>query len=607
MSKLPKMPYKSGIGKLTQVQFGGLRHHINCGDGELFDMENLSAENYPYITLRKKRGRYIPVSSDAKQIYADNGVMLIISESGITYNGIKLMDSVSPETAELVRFGDRVVLMPDKKVINLKYKIIGFFHDIAEISESGVQETVQIYDGAAIPDAMTDELHLFVWNGKIWADNGRLVEDMEAVTVNQQAVFMDGLLYNEKATANTIMLQDISEFELKQTYGFRSGDAVKISGCDKVYRNNKTAIIREIAPVDEYFKNGVYLRFSDFCFDMPTKEDGSEETQYTEDQITIQRTVPEMDVLFEHENRLWGAKGKEIFASKLGDPFNWNCFDGLSTDSYYLHTQDMGEITAGISYGYPRFFREDSLKTIYGSVPSAFQTQTTRILGVKKGEKKSLACIGGAMLWLSNAGIVLYDGDKTYLQDQVFGDWKLSKVISQAGAEKCYVCADIGPHPLADGERMLATFCFDATNGIWTKEDNTGIKSMTYMDGIVYALTDQYILTMNGDGGNKEDEGSVAFFAEFGDFTDGSQNRKAVSKIQLRIEIEEGAYVIVKIRYDSSGEWTTVKQIEQGKKRSVYIPVIPHRCDHYRIRIEGAGGCTLYSMAREIYVGSAVH
>ena len=27
-----------------------------------------------------------------------------------------------------------------------------------------------------------------------------------------------------------------------------------------------------------------------------------------------------------------------IFSSKLGDPLNWNCFDGLATDSYAVET-----------------------------------------------------------------------------------------------------------------------------------------------------------------------------------------------------------------------------------------------------------------------------
>lgn len=603
MSKLPMMPYNSGIGKLTQVQFGGLRHHINCGDGEMFDMENLSAEHYPFITVRKKRGEYLPVSSNAMQIYADNGVMLIVSAFGITYNGVKFMDSVSPETAVLVRFGDRVVLMPDKKVINLKYKIVGFYEKLADLPV-----TAELYDGAAAKNMMTGELHLYVWDGSNWVDNGKLVQDMDAVITDEEAVFMDGTLFDEKATANTIKLKNITAYEMTEVLGFREGDAVNITGCTKLESNNKTPVIRKIESVDKNnMELGVYLRFSDFCFSMPENEDGSSATEYTETSISISRKTPEMDIIFEHENRLWGAKGKEIFASKLGDPCNWNCFEGISTDSYYLQTQDNGEITAGISYGYPRFFREDSMATVYGSIPSAFQTQTTVLFGVKRGEEKSLERVGGALIWLSNAGIVMYDGDKTYLQDQVFGDWKLSKVISKAGAGKCYVSADLGQHPLADGERLLALFCYDATKGVWTKEDNPGIKSMTYMNGMVYALTNRYIITLNGMDGESEETGSVYFFAEFGDFTDGSPNRKAVSKIQLRLEVGERSYALVKIRYNSSGEWITVKRIEAGKKRSVYIPVIPHRCDHYRIRIEGAGDCTLYSMARELYVGSAVH
>ena len=93
---------------------------------------------------------------------------------------------------------------------------------------------------------------------------------------------------------------------------------------------------------------------------------------------------------------------------------------------------------------------------------------------------------------------------------------------------------------------------------------------------------------------------------EFGDFTDGDLNRKAVNRVQLRIELEEGAWVNIWIGYDGE-EWTRLQYLEAGKKRSVYIPVIPRRCDHYRIRIEGGGKWTLYSMARELYVGSAVH
>lgn len=602
MSKLPMMPYSSGIGKLMQVQFGGLRHHINCGDGEFFDMQNLTAENYPLISVRKRRGKLEgTVSAEVTQIYADNGAMITVDALGLSYNGYRFYAALNDyKNTKFVRFGDRVVIMPDKKVLNLKYRILGWG------TQDSLPENAEINDAYAVLDQGTGNYEVYIWNGTKFVSNGKLVQRMEIESGEDVASFEDGTIYGERATANTIRLKQTT-YQYLIGQGFKVGDAVTISGCETIPENNKIAIIREIAPVGTETENGVLIRFSDYCFKMPEGTDGKPVTQYQENAVTIKREVPELKVIFEHENRLWGANGKEIFASKLGDPFNWNCFDGLSTDSFYLQTQEKGEITAGTSFGYPRFFREDSMTTVYGSMPSAFQTQVTELLGVKQGEQLSLERMGGILLWLSNKGIVMYDGDRVYLQDQVFGDWKLSKVIAKADAAKCYVHADLGQNPMADGERLVALFCYDTTKGIWTKEDDPGIRSMTYMDGVIYALAGTRILMLDSEGELNGEYGAIESFAEFGDFTDGSPNRKAVSKVQLRMEIEEGAYVIVKIRYNSSGEWMTVKEIEAGKKRSVYLPMIPHRCDHYRIRIEGAGGWTLYSMARELYVGSAVH
>lgn len=602
MSKLPNMPYNSGIGKLTQVQFGGLRHHINCGDGEIYDMQNLTAENYPLISVRKKRGKLEGnVSAEATQIYADNGVFLQVDEFGVSYNGNRFLSEIEDyQNTSFVRYGDRVVMMPDRKVLNLKYRIIGWLTSVDDMPE-----TAERYDAFAILKG-PDDYEVYVWDGTKWISNGKLVAGMEADNGPELALFEDGTIYGEKATANTIRLPN-ETYKYFMEAGFKVGDAVTISGCTTVPENNKIAIIREIEPVGLESASGVLIRFSDYCFRMPVDDKGDPVIQYQESSVSIKREVPKLKVLFEHENRLWGANGKEIFASKLGDPFNWNCFDGLSTDSFYLQTQDKGEITAGISFGYPRFFREDSITTVYGSMPSAFQTQVTELLGVKQGEQLSLERMGGILLWLSNKGIVMYDGDTTYLQDQVFGDWKLSKVISKADAAKCYVHADIGPNPLADGERLTALFCYDMSKGVWTKENDPSIRSMTYMNGVIYALAGAQIIMLDSAGDLSGEIGAIESFAEFGDFSDGSPNRKAISKVQLRMEVGEGAFVLVKIRYNSSGEWMTIKTIEAGNKRSVYIPVIPHRCDHYRIRIEGTGDWTLYSMARELYVGSAVH
>ena len=66
-------------------------------------------------------------------------------------------------------------------------------------------------------------------------------------------------------------------------------------------------------------------------------------TQTThEGAIKIERRMPKLDFIIESNNRLWGCRygtsidGKivnEIYASKLGDFRNWNCFMGISTDT----------------------------------------------------------------------------------------------------------------------------------------------------------------------------------------------------------------------------------------------------------------------------------
>ncbi len=594
MSKLPDMVYSDRIEKVTQVRFGGLRHHENCSDGELYDMENMSCEKYPILTVRQRRGRVTPVTPYVTQIYADNGAFLQVDAARLTYNGLALVKNLKdPENTYFVRFGDRVVMMPDKKLLNLNYRILDICTSVAELPEAQA-----LYEAYAVYD---EDWHyiIYVWDGTKWVDNGWFDEPIETAKSFDDVTICDGTIFNEKASANTLSVPFPYEY-VTSSMRLKAGDAVSISGLTTMPENNKTAIIRELAK--SRMEGWCDIRFSDNCFKMPLDENGEPLTSYKEEgTVTIARTMPDMDFMFEHGNRLWGAKGKEIFASKLGDPRNWNCYEELSTDSWYLKTQSKGEITGGISYGYPRFFREESMTTVYGSIPTAFQTSETLLSGVKDGEHRSLAVTNGLLFWLSRNGMMIYSGSSAQLQDQVFGDWTLTEVLSATDATRYYCYAE-----LAGGGG--AVFCYDTQRGLWTKESSRKIRCMTAMDGVIYALdVDGQIETLNAAIGPEKPEEAFASFAEFGDFTDGHMNRKGVSRLQLRLEVSEGANVDIYIQYDSSGQWQKVRSVAEGKKRSVYLPIIPRRCDHYRIKIAGVGEWKLFSMARERYHGSEMH
>ena len=192
---------------------------------------------------------------------------------------------------------------------------------------------------------------------------------LESTWSGWSLTFTNGKLFEEAAEANTIRCANVRWADY-----FKPGDAVTISGCTKHTENNKTPVIREIDGDKLYFYENVF------------KLDGSEgTTEYTESgNLTVRRTVPDLNYLCENENRLWGCDGRTIYASKLGDPFNWNVYEGLDTDSYAVDTGSAGDFTGCVSFlGYPVFFKEDHIYKVYGSLPSNFEVMGSATLGVQ--------------------------------------------------------------------------------------------------------------------------------------------------------------------------------------------------------------------------------
>ena len=95
----------------------------------------------------------------------------------------------------------------------------------------------------------------------------------------------------------------------------------------------------------------------------------------------------------------------------------------------------------------------------------------------------------------------------------------------------------------------------------------------------------------------------MAWSYETNDITDGV-DKKEIKKLLLRAELQTGAALKLEIKYDSGTAWITVKQLTAAVKQSYYLPVLPRRCDHFRLKISGTGAVTLHSLARETSHGS---
>lgn len=514
------MRYTDGIGKITQVKFGGYNHTLSAGDGEIYDMENMTSRFYPLLSSRP--ARYLLTT-----LTKPNGIFALdklawVDGTNFYYDGV-VKGQVTDSAKTFAALGSVIVILPDKKYYN------------ADTDTFGSLEST--YTGAV--------------------------------------TFQDGTLYDESATANTIYASGMTWSDY-----FKAGDSVTISGCATLTANNKTPIIREIDGDKMHFYENVF-------------------TNGTESAVTIKRAVPDMDFMCANENRLWGCKGDTLYASKLGDPFNWNVFDGLSTDSWSVAVGSAGDFTGCVSFlGYPVFFKPGHIYKVYGSIPTNFQTMGSADTGVAQGSQDSLAIAGDTLFYLSRNGPAAYTGGIPSLINSVFGTDRYKNGVGGSDGEKYYLSVQ---------DETWNLFVYDTSSGIWSREDSLQAIGFARTDNL-YALDASGKIWALGDvvsapEGSAE-ETDISWYVEFGDFTDGVMSKKGVSKLQIRLELDSGATVTASMKFDDDAKWTDVKTVSATSKRSIYIPIIPRRADHYRVKLSGVGGCRIYSMAREEYSGS---
>lgn len=398
---------------------------------------------------------------------------------------------------------------------------------------------------------------------------------------NGAVTVRDGTIYGEAAMANTLCAAGANWESL-----FAPGDAVQLSGFAVHPENNLSLVIREI--------DGDELRFYENSF---VADDGGD----AEVNVTVSRSMPDMDFLCANENRLWGCKGDQIFGSKLGDIKNWNVFDGLSTDSYAVTVGSAGDFTGAFSYlGYPCFFKENSIHKVYGSRPANFQVMSSASLGIEAGSDRSPGIAGETLFYLSRVGVVAYSGGLPQSVAAPFGTERYRDAVGGSDGTKYYVS-------MRDAGGNYQLFVYDTRFGLWHREDSLEVLDFGW-DGELYFLSADGKLWMNGNARTvpeeAQSEGEVPSACEFGDFVEGQPNEKGTAKLQLRLEIDAGGSVDVDMRFDSRGPWRHVYRLRPRKKRSYYLPIIPRRSDHFRIRLKGTGGWRLYSLVRENYVGS---
>ena len=595
--KLPSRPqYREIMDK-----FLGYDKRLSADEGSFAEMQNLSSDKFPMLSPRKPRGTIatpLPGGTTGMVMTAQG---LCYTESKYLYLGLggdRYDMGLKNGAKQLVRMGAYVLIFPDKKYINT-----------ADPEDRGdIEAEYQTMDSVRFWICRPDgESYTTEW-----------VTDTEPEAPQDKAVWINTSEYpntiqqwNEAAKCWVkIAAPCVKIFSMGIGEKFKAGDGITISGIkaagsitdertnteitekqrEQLEALEGSAVVLDCGK-DEIVINGI---LDAHCV-IPTV-------------ITIKRSLPTMDFIVEHGNRLWGcrygldAAGEFVnilYASKLGDFRNWSVYRGIDTDSYYANVGTDGPFTGAIAWGYGDrvlFFKESGYHTVTGGGPSGFRVDWTACDGVQKGSGKSLCELDGVIYYKSRGGVCALSGALPAEIGQPVGDVHYLDAVGGVCGRKYYLS-------MADTDGAWHLFVWDPERRLWHREDGVRAYEIIGFGDDAYLLTQAgQLRTIRGSYGVREP--AVKWSAQTGKLGTEHPDRKRLTRINVRLRLAQGARSALYIRYDSAGSWQRVAATTSASLRAYDFPVRIRRCDHMELRLEGQGECEVYSIVKTYQMGS---
>ena len=585
----PMLPEKTQEAAVTD-RFGGYNHNQRIGEGEFYDMENLTSSHCPLLAPREKRGIHAKAEAPLGLIAKDS--LCWVDGKHFVMNGYAIDLGLREDTPkQLVSMGAYVIIFPDGKYINTA-DLTDFGSLDGEVTTQGpVEFSLCREDGSALtPEYTQPEEPVEPKNREVWMDTS-------ARSLKQWSA---GMWVEIPTTYIKISAPGIGK-------AFSQFDGITIEGLKgKDLTDSLTGeILEDPAELAELEGANVVNALGD---DFLVITGILELTRTIENPVTISRKMPLMDFVVERENRLWGCRyglnreGKvvnEIYASKLGDFKNWNCFMGISTDSYAVSLGSDGPFTgAAVFGGYPLFFKENCVHKVFGDYPANFGIQTTACRGVQKGSGRSLAIVGELLYYKSTGGVCVYDGALPREISAPLGDIRYHSGVGGGFENKYYLAVTRED----TGEPCLLVY--DAQRGLWHKEAGFQTLAVCGCREGLFAIDSGSgnILRLAGPGEAAEE--AVAWMAQTGSLGLELPQQKYISRLMVRMSLEPGSWVRFWIRYDGVGQWVPLCTVTGHHLRSFSLPIRPRRCDHFQLRLEGQGDARIYSWQKILARGS---
>ena len=654
--RLPYIEPTNDRRKQQTVQFLGINYMDVASEGTFEDTKNISTERFPCLSPRKGRSieaGYENVTAvyykdgqflvDGTNLYYDGEVIAQVTEGKKQFVSINskvviypdkiLYDTATGEVRTLgaLFVGDAgVVEIVDSKTLALhqgKYATV--VAQTGNVGGGGGKEMTltknnsvfTVHDsarvdsetGAIVISSGTEQNASAIKVGMVFTKvvkNGEVLLELDSskqfAVVTKRYYFSNITPSNPEPGGVSVVADDDDrpakygfDYEVREAsgasygsyktieeMGFREGDTIEIEGMTTFSDLNGTYNLRAIGTLTQ--DDGSEVQTMVFDADL-FPEVGTEAGA-----VTIRRKTPELTVVCESNNRLWGAEGDTIYASALGDPTNFYTYDGLDTDSYAVAVASEGAFTGCCGFGNSvLFWKEDRLHKILGAYPSQYTMYEYNVPGVKLGSEQSLVNINEVLYYHGRDGVYRYSGGAPDLASEMFGMRRFEE--ASAGAAE-------GRYYLSMKDRQSGAWglwVYDTLKGLWVQEDDTRAMNFANDAGKLYCIGAGKLMCINPDHSSE----AIEWSATTARMDEVVHERKYYPKLNIRLDLPAGSRFVVEVSQDD-GDFRQIGSMEGTTGKTVILPILLPRCDNFRIRMSGTGPVLVRSLVREYEVGS---
>lgn len=560
--------------KITKI--GGLCATDDIKPGELAVSRNVVCDYYPFlrnafpdVKLKKTDGTYCGLIMSDK-------LFECVSRSAVCkayWGGVDTGLALSVGKKRLCRMGTKIIIFPDK-----------MFYDTQTGESGSLEATFKSAAGVGVSSHLCD------------IDGNLLTADFSPTAPQNPAVgsyWCDTSVspYTVKLRADSIWIEVTSVY-MKITCpnigaSFKAGDGVGVAfGEDEAEYYVLCDVGSDYIIIPAVFE--------------PSNLMGT---------VTVTRLLPETDFEIECKNRIWACRWglnrngvfvNEIYASKLGDPTNFYCYEGLSSDSYTVSLGSEGKFTGACVYlGNPIFFKEGSIHKIYGAKPSEFSLVTANAEGVSDGCSASLVPSEDMLYYVSREGFCAYDGAFPTVISKKIGEPFFTDAACAVYAHTLYLSAK------CDGE--YKTYVLNTRNGLWSERDYISVRCAAAVGDALFVGEDDKLYLLGAKNERKAPlaalcAGTVCeaekpkWVFETGNLC--GEDGEYIYKVAFRIKVGQNSTVKVSAQYRSGGEFESVGTVRSTVERDFNIPVLTHKTGSFRLRFEGEGDFFLYSIGK---------